>query len=1530
MDRRRAIVVLSMHRSGTSALARLLMLLGADAPKNIMPPDPGNTAGHWEPVSIVHLQEEMFESTSSSWDDLDPLPSSWFKSAPAREFHHRAVEVLREEYGDSRLFVVKDPRMCRAIPFWRSAFAEYGAEPSFVITVRNPVEVAASLTAREGIVPARGLLLWLRHMLEAEFETRGHPRVFVSYERTLENWRSVAERISKQLEIAWPGLTERAEVEIESFLSSGHRHHAVTREELEARPEIAPWVKSAFAVLERATSSGAEPGKKVLDKARSLLDDADLVYGPVLAESELDAGDKAAELERVSHALADKERKLRVTSARNRGLLETAEHRADKLERAKEELEREIRASRALARTRADDLQRTREELERSRAELEQALAKTRSDDLQRIREELERSRAELEHELQSSQALAERRTNELGRTQEELDNSRAELAREARATQALADWTGHLESSRSWRITAPMRSVAALIRRLVGRSVAQPHPPPASRAAPPLLLSTGEVTEGPRPEDQRRDGLPAQIREFTNPGDSFEEFDPAIATERARRAKLLAFYLPQFHPIPENDRWWGKGFTEWRNVARGMPRFAGHYQPRIPRDLGFYDLRNPETIRRQAELAGQAGLHGFAFYYYSFGGKRLLERPLEEFLAQPSIDFPFCVVWANENWTRRWDGLDTEILMAQDHDPNNDKVLIDDLQRHFEDPRYIRIEGRPLLPVYRLDIIPDARATVARWRKLWKTRHGEQPLIFLVQAFDDDPRTYGADGAIEFPPQRLASWDNAINGEMRMLDASFSGYVLDYERVAEEGARRSDRPYPWIRGVTPSWDNDARRQGEGTVLHGSTPALYQRWLSSQVEAANENPVFGEPFVFINAWNEWAEAAYLEPDVHFGAAYLNATARAVCGTPTPPEKRRVLLVGHDAHPHGAQMNLRGIGATLRDQFGCEIAYLLLEGGTLTEDYESQGETRISGDPDRIAELIRDFMKSGFELALTNTAVTGAVVPPLKDAGFQVITLIHELPGIIRDYGLEPAAKLIAERSDVVVFPARSVAEAFSGIAPIADEKVTISPQGLYRDDLDTAGPGVERVRRELGIGDDAGIVLNIGYADLRKGIDIFVEAAQLAAERAPNLHFVWIGNLSPEAELLRVEMQSTDARLHFIPFTEEIGPYLGAADAFFLSSREDPFPSVVLEALDAGIPVVALRGSGGCEELVAEHGKLVAEGNLDETLSALTEVAADQNPEPAVMRRRVVREEYQYDEWVFNHLRLLDPAVAKVSVVVPNYNYADRLAQRLASIFDQTHPLFEVIVLDDCSEDDSLLELERIREQTGRKFKVVTNDRNSGSPFRQWAKACELARGDYLWIAEADDLCRPEFVDTLAGKLAKTNVAFAFSDSSQIDGEGRPLGDSYKPYYREAVGDSMDRDFVVRGEPFVRRFLVERNLILNASSVIWDRSQLEHALLSRSDELMQYRLAGDWLLYADVALQGGEISYVSDPLNIHRRHTTSVTDMLEKQQHVEEVRRVHEALAAALRADEKTRQRMHDYETELERQFGLDVVSSND
>ena len=344
---------------------------------------------------------------------------------------------------------------------------------------------------------------------------------------------------------------------------------------------------------------------------------------------------------------------------------------------------------------------------------------------------------------------------------------------------------------------------------------------------------------------------------------------------------RLIAFYLPQFHPIPENDRWWGEGFTEWTNVRAAEPQFQGHNQPRVPIDLGHYDLRDIEVQRRQVEIARRYGISGFCFYFYWFGGHTLLETPLKNYLAESAIDFPFCLCWANENWTRRWDGREQDLLIGQRHSPEDDLRFIEYISLYLRDPRYIHIDERPLLLVYRPAILPDAAATVKRWRDWCRENGLNEPYVAMIQSFQTlDPRPYGMDAAVEFPWH--TGMPNDVTVHVVPAKSKFRGYVFDWQDYAEKCEQHLEQPWMQMRGVMPGWDNTPRRKSKAHLFVGQSPALYRHWLSSAMRWTLErNRSADERLLFINAWNEWGEGAYLEPDERFGYAFLEATRDAV-------------------------------------------------------------------------------------------------------------------------------------------------------------------------------------------------------------------------------------------------------------------------------------------------------------------------------------------------------------------------------------------------------------------------------------------------------------------------------------------------------------------------------------------------------------------------------------------------------------------------------------------------------------------------
>jgi glycosyltransferase involved in cell wall biosynthesis/tetratricopeptide (TPR) repeat protein len=1015
-------------------------------------------------------------------------------------------------------------------------------------------------------------------------------------------------------------------------------------------------------------------------------------------------------------------------------------------------------------------------------------------------------------------------------------------------------------------------------------------------------------------------------LKDFPEARELYSLDDEISGSKRMKQVRLVAFYLPQFHPTPENDAWWGKGFTEWTNVAAATPLFEGHLQPRRPTHLGFYDLRLPEAANAQFELARQYGIDGFCYYYYWFNGRRILERPLQDLAAGRTGPFPFCICWANEPWTRSWDGVTGDVLLAQNHTPESDLEFIKELAPLLRHKDYIRVDGKPVVMIYRAESLATPRETVALWRD-WCRRDGIGELhLCAVQSFGfHDPRPLGFDAAVEFPPHCPATvypdYDYHQIMEVKDRVEGFHAKTFSYQTFASGDMKTPREPFTLHRSAMVAWDNTARRQKAAHVFHDFSVATFERWVLVNARRAAAEQRDG--MCFVNAWNEWAEGSVMEPDAHFGYEILEAARRAKrnanfdsggtywrMGVPLFPEDRlaqreRIIIVGHDAFRSGAQTNLLNMARTLKRDLDMEVILMLVDGGDLLEDYERVAPTYVIGREEgwraALQKELRRYRPLGAHKAICNTCVTGELTEVFKQEGYRIVSLVHELPALIESYDLSARCWTLAANADNIVFASNLVAEEFCSRYWPESHKVTIAPQGIRFNNYHAERDSVRlQVREELGLPPASLLILGCGHGDTRKGIDLFVQvAAETRRQCGPHsVAFVWIGpvewTLSPYilsdikrldlGDVFRVTGQTSDPARYFI-----------AGDLFALTSREDPFPSVVMEAFDAKLPVVAFAGGGGYVDIVnARTGALVPYLDVPSMTNAVLDFI--RNPDRRVSvgdyNHALCRERFGYEQYMRKLLALLsdvpaeqvtagvvkrqpwfsDRARPTITAIVPNYNYARYLELRLRTIIEQTLPPDEIIVLDDASTDSSMELIQAIAKRSRIPISIVSNQKNSGNTFVQWATGLSKARGELVWIAEADDYCEPTLLETLARLFTDEKVVMAWTDSIMVDQSGASSGSQYKDYYSRNYGGRWYLNFRTEGRRLIDDYMIAENVIPNASAVLFRRKCVKKADL---ETMQQYRFSGDWWFWLSLALEG-DVAYCATPLNYHRRHARSV------------------------------------------------------
>lgn len=1059
--------------------------------------------------------------------------------------------------------------------------------------------------------------------------------------------------------------------------------------------------------------------------------------------------------------------------------------------------------------------------------------------------------------------------------------------------------------------------------------------------------------------ESQRYADQMARMAEFSQRHDTGRGHVPyyqdlsALPRPEKLLARAIAFYLPQFHTIPENDLWWGTGFTEWVNVRRARPQFQGHRQPRRPSELGYYNLMEDKTVRRrQAQLAYQYGLEGFCFYFYWFGGKRLLESPIEAWAQDEDITFPFCLCWANESWSRRWDGRDQEELIAQNHTPEDDIAFIEYISRYLKLGKYIRINGRPLVIIYRPDLFPDPAASANRMRT-WCRENGigEIYLAYTLSFVSGTPEDYGFDAAIEFPPNNMG-----LESKPEMVCPTgddFSARIYDLTDLSIRSADYERPDYKLFRGVTPQWDNTARRMNKAAIMLDGGPESYGAWLrNAAIEMKTSMKSADERIVFINAWNEWAEGAYLEPDLDRGYAWLDATRRALTVSsetdlepaslvPAEPmvdvgSTSKILMVVHDLFPNGAQLHSLFMAAAIREKYGYEIATIACGEGTLEPNFQCLGKLfkldRKYTSEKNVRAMLARLKDQGFEHAIINTSACGWLTSYFLDADIECVGLVHEMPDLIRRMELEPDLKALNEHARHVIFSSELTQKLTAQEILGQDwKRAKTLPQGLYKAESILSPKekfaALKIVQERLNLPDNAQLVLGAGYGDHRKGVDIFCTWALNAARQTPHLHFLWMGNLSPEmkerCEAMLLEVPEASKNIHFLGFQKDTGLFYRAASAYALTSREDPYPSTVLEALACGTPAFLVMGTTGLEEIpptpaitvMADAAPATFVSHLNDLLSSPARWQAASQAGISL-----IQSDYGFLSFTGVILDLAFNTHPRISVVIPNYNYARYLSHRIATILNQELPVWEIIFLDDASTDDSLEVAELLLKDCGINYRIIPNTENSGSVFAQWKKGADLARGDIVWIAEADDWASARFTKVAAPAFDDPDVVISYTQSNQVSETSEILCPHYLDYVADIDRERWRRPFINDGAAELNDGFSVKNTIPNVSGVLFRREALQKVLTEQIEEIRSYRVAGDWCAYAHLA-RLGKIAFDPRPLNYHRRHSDSVTISRFTQAEWDEIARMQVRVRELGDVSEENQTKASTYLTELKQRL---------
>lgn len=1118
------------------------------------------------------------------------------------------------------------------------------------------------------------------------------------------------------------------------------------------------------------------------------------------------------------------------------------------------------------------------------------------------------------------------------------------------------------------------------------------------------------------------------------------------------QKIKTIAFYLPQFHTIPENNKWWGSGFTEWINVKKAKPLFEGHYQPHEPtEELGYYDLQNIEVQKKQSQMAKDYGIYGFCYYHYWFDGKKLFETPLNNLLKHTEINFPFCVCWANDNWTRKWDGLENEILIKQNHSKKDDLDFINDLIPVLKDSRYITIDGKPLLILYRANLLPDAKKTTDIWREQVKKYGISDLYIVTVENFDKyiNPNIFGCDAGIIFAP----NWDNS--GE---IIRSEKPKTFSYDLLIEKSLTEK-RDYPFFRCVAPSWDNAARRQdGGGSTFVNASPEKYKFWLKFAIKATmQEKNNLDENIVFINAWNEWGEGAHLEPDKKFGFKWLEATKFAIENGDL--EFNEKVMFDYDLIINDSIINnkIKILENNIKDkdQKVQEKEYIIKNKIQEIENEDKIVKSKIKKIEEqdhiihlkdhlidqkvqeiqlknqkidsKIYELSLIYSSRAWKVIILIRKILNVFIPvgsfqrkiagyiyrfckkiiksiyKIKELTSRILRLIKKALFVLRRDGLLlfsekvvnkiskkiralifvvnkketirkktsnsslktvyylsnvaeggsrkyildlidkfetsylnfvqlknrndlefykkqfkkndiflfqhlffsdltlddildikikyniklvipihdfyflnkdlndfthsstkihsnylesksflPKAFELLVKADLIIFPSHFVKNIFDSIFVFKNSRLSRHIDYKINDFLD-----IPAVQKTINIA----IINNI---TIYKGADYYLKLFSINKFKNYNIQYHIFG--TEKIELPNVTFHG--------PYNEgEIFSLLEKNNIHglvFLNKWGETYSYSLTKGINSGLPILYSNIGAYIERLqnnekyfpICDNNNIKAD--LEKMLDLIIKKQGSSSGEIIVNQEKNVPSLYRdlFSVGNLNHVN------KKISVIVPNYNYENFLEERLYSIINQTYKPFEIIFLDDNSQDNSVVLAEKILSSSKIPYKIIQNKINKGC-FAQWIKGITEAKGDLIWIAEADDYCELNFLENLVLKFIDERIVLAYCQSRRIDENGRETEKNYLSYTDDISLEKWQSDYEEDGTSEILNAMCIKNTIPNASAVVFRKMELDFK------KLVTFKTAGDWFFYL-MLLQKGDIAYSSKVLNSHRRHSKSI------------------------------------------------------